>query len=104
MVNKDNKLKICKRDADGRFFTLEKNDNLTAEDSILKVEDQIKSIKDDEELQSLLDKELEYKKVKTSDDKESEKVDFILHWSMPSQGKKGFVMSKGQPLFPAQVA
>ena len=51
-----------------------------------------------------MDKELEYKKVKPSADKESEKVDFILHWSMPTQGKQGFVMSKGQPLFPAQVA
>ena len=49
-MNNDNKLKICKRDSDGRFFSLEKKEDFTPEDSILKIEDQIKSIKDDEEL------------------------------------------------------
>lgn len=104
IISKDNQFKICKRDEGGRFFSLEKHEGVTSEDSILKIEEQIRSIKDDPELQSLLDKELQYKKVKHSAEKATDTVDFILHWSMPTQGKRGFITSKGQPLFPAQVA
>lgn len=103
IINKEKRWKIANRDSTGKFFVIEKAAPSEEEQSVLRLQDQLVSVREDQQLSMFLDKEIEYvleKQVHQPTNEQSE-IDFVLHWRIKSSGRRGIFCSFKRPLFPS---
>ena len=106
IINKEKRWKIANRDSTGKFFVIEKATPSEEEPSVLRLREQLVSVREDQQLSMFLEKEVEYvleKHVHQPTDEQSE-IDFVLHWRIQSSDRRGIFCSFKRPLFPAAKA
>lgn len=106
IVNAKLNWKLTSRDSQGRFFSVEEAQNQLESAQILRYNPQIVSVVKDEQLTAFLEKEINYLKEHNQDidcGDPSKQVNFILHWFMPQENRRGFFCSYKQNLFPSSA-
>ena len=82
IINKEKRWKIANRDNSGKFFVIEKATPGEEEHSVMRLQDQFVSVREDQQLSMFLQREIDYvldKQVHEPTDEQSE-IDFVLHW------------------------
>ena len=96
IVNSKSNWKLTSRDSQGRFFSVEEAQSATDDSQVLRYNPQIVSVVNDEQLKAFFDKEIDYLKLHNQDidcTDPSKQVNFILHWFMPNENRRGFFCS-----------
>ena len=60
IINKEKRWKIANRDSTGKFFVIEKATPSEEEHSVLRLREQLVSVREDQQLSMFLEKEVEY--------------------------------------------